>query len=405
MRMATPAAADRQLFVSLKLAEVCNLGCKYCYFFEHNDLSHLGAPAYMSPAVIESAGKFLARGAVDCDIRNIAIALHGGEPLMIGKRRFAQCCEILQREIAPYCNLRLIVQTNGLLLDDEWIDLLARYGCSIGLSIDGMKESHDSIRLDKKRRGTYDRVIEALKLLQAAVDDGRISAFGVLGVIGLGMSGTATFNHFLDELKLRNFDFLVPQLHWDNVEPEMVDHVRDFYLEVVDAWLERGDPSVHIRTITDAFRPFLSDDAGQWRLNYIADMAEGVSIRSNGDVCVDDALPPISTRFRDTGCNVATHSLAEFYEHEVWSDIRSALLQAPAECRACEYFGLCGGGPLETRYSRDSGFNNKSIYCDTYKAMFSRLRAHVEDHLDPPVVAGRIASARTTLIEIGAVHA
>jgi uncharacterized protein len=405
MRMATPAAADRQLFVSLKLAEVCNLGCKYCYFFEHNDLSHLGAPAYMSPAVIEASAKFLARGARECGINHIAIALHGGEPLMLGKKRFEQCCEILQREIGPHSNLRLIVQTNGLLLDDEWIDLLTRFDCSIGLSIDGMKESHDAIRLDKKRRGTYDRVIEALRLLQAAVAEGRTGPFGVLAVIGLGMSGAATFNHFVDELGLTSFDFLVPQLHWDNVEPEMVEHVRQFYSEVVDAWLERGDPNIHIRTITDSFRPLLSESAGQWRLNYIADMAEGVSIRSNGDVCVDDALPPISTRFRDTGCNVATHSLADFYRHEVWDGIRSALLEAPAECRACEYFGLCGGGPLETRYSSENGFNNKSIYCETYRSTFSRLRLHVEDFVEAPMVADRIASARTTLLEIGAVHA
>jgi uncharacterized protein len=405
MRMATPAAADRQLFVSLKLAEVCNLGCKYCYFFEHNDLSHLGAPAYMSPVIIEAAAKFLAGGAREVGIGNIAIALHGGEPLMLGKERFAQCCEILHREIGPHSNLRLIVQTNGLLLDDEWIELLARYGCTIGLSIDGMKESHDAIRMDKKRRGTYDRVMVALRLLQQAVADGRIAAFGVLGVIGLGMPGAATLAHFLDELKLTSFDFLVPQLHWDNVEPEMVDHVRQFYSEVVDAWLERGNPSIHIRTITDSFRPLLSEAAGQWRLNYIADMAEGVSIRSNGDVCVDDALPPISNKFRDTGCNVTTHSLADFYQHEVWDDIQAALLNAPAECRACEYFGLCGGGPLETRYSTENGFANKSIYCDTYKAMFSRLRAHVENYVEPPVVSNRIASARETLLEMGAVYA
>jgi uncharacterized protein len=403
--MATPAAADRQLFVSLKLAEVCNLGCKYCYFFEHNDLSHLGAPAYMSPAVIEASAKFLARSAQECGIGHIAVALHGGEPLMLGKERFAECCAILRREIGRHCNLRLIVQTNGLLLDDEWIDLLARGGCYIGLSIDGMKESHDSVRMDKKRRGTYDRVIDALRLLQAAVADGRISAFGVLGVIGLGMPGGATFNHFLDELKLTNFDFLVPQLHWDNADPEMVEHVQQFYAEVVDAWLARGDPNIHIRTITDSFRPLLSDSAGQWRLNYIADMAEGVSIRSNGDVCVDDALPPISTRFRDTGCNVATHSLADFYRHEVWDDIRSALLRAPAECRGCEYFGLCGGGPLETRYSRENGFDNKSIYCDTYKSIFSRLRSHVEDFVEAPLISSRIASARATLLDMGAVHA
>ena len=58
------------------------------------------------------------------------------------------------------------MQTNGTLLDDEWCEFFKENNYLIGLSIDGPRELHDAYRVNKSGRGTFDRVMNGLRLLQ-----------------------------------------------------------------------------------------------------------------------------------------------------------------------------------------------------------------------------------------------
>jgi uncharacterized protein len=397
MRLITPKMADRQLFVGAKLAEICNLACGYCYFFEQNDDSHLSAPSFMSHEIIRAAAEFLGKGARDLNISTISIALHGGEPLLLGKKRFAECCKTFRAGIEPFATLNLIVQTNGVLLDREWVELLASVGCRIGVSIDGPQHIHDAARPDKRGKGSYERVVAAIRLLKDCVREGLISSFGVLSVIDPKMSGNEAYEHLISQLGITRIDFQLPLLHWDTYDAATVHHVKDFYKEVINRWFVADDPTVTIRTLHSMFRPFLHDAGVDARLNYITDLMEGISIRSNGDVCPDDALPPIAQQFRYTGFNVQHDRLEDFYVSPVWRDIRAALLNPPAECRQCEWFGLCGGGAVENRYSFANQFHNKSIYCDLYKSLFGSIRDYMRNYISDDVIQRRLERANATL--------
>jgi uncharacterized protein len=58
------------------------------------------------------------------------------------------------------------IQTNGTLLDDEWGAFLKEHGFLVGLSIDGPREVHDRFRVDKGGKGSFDRVMAGLRVLQ-----------------------------------------------------------------------------------------------------------------------------------------------------------------------------------------------------------------------------------------------
>ena len=53
------------------------------------------------------------------------------------------------------------LQTNGLLLDDEWCAFLKEQKFLVGLSLDGYAKNHNACRPDAKGDGTFSRVLEA----------------------------------------------------------------------------------------------------------------------------------------------------------------------------------------------------------------------------------------------------
>ena len=70
------------------------------------------------------------------------------------------------------------IQTNGLLIDEEWAEFFKENHFLVGLSLDGNKQLHDLYRLDPAGKGTYARVFHAAQLLTAHQVD-----FNVLTVV------------------------------------------------------------------------------------------------------------------------------------------------------------------------------------------------------------------------------
>lgn len=57
------------------------------------------------------------------------------------------------------------VTTNGLLLDERFMEFSLRYNIFIALSHDGIKEAHDQHRVDSEGKGTFERLKVKTELL------------------------------------------------------------------------------------------------------------------------------------------------------------------------------------------------------------------------------------------------
>lgn len=138
--------------------EGCNLACSYC--FEKDMLGR----KRMSPEV--------ARRAIDLlfdysrDETNLRITHFGGEPTL-NFSGIQAATEYAERKAAA-CrkSVAFDMTTNGVLLDDEMINYLSEHRIRILLSVDGLEASHDRYRLDKKGRGTFKRVLEAMSAIK-----------------------------------------------------------------------------------------------------------------------------------------------------------------------------------------------------------------------------------------------
>ncbi|MBV9156241.1 MAG: radical SAM protein, partial [Acidobacteriaceae bacterium] len=211
----------QDLNIVFKISERCNLKCDYCYFFFAGDETWKKHPPLVSRQVIEDLGAFAARAARDFEIKIITLIFHGGEPLLMSKPRFADMCETLRGHESGF-EFKFALQTNGVLVDDGWIDLFDRYKIGVGVSLDGPPVVNDLHRLDLKGRSSYDRTVAGLRRLQEAAAQGRISGTGLLSVINPFADGAKVYRHFVHDLGVTHLNFLTPDYNWDSVVSESV---------------------------------------------------------------------------------------------------------------------------------------------------------------------------------------
>jgi uncharacterized protein len=141
------------------LTFLCNLTCPYC--FEGEDHSRVE----MSKAMCERLIRAVQRRAEREKTRRLAVMLFGGEPLL--KR--AECVLIL-RTLKEWCQersmeFRGLISTNGVLLTSTVVKELSPYLNGAQLTLDGPREIHNSLRVGRNRKPTFDRILDAVQIL------------------------------------------------------------------------------------------------------------------------------------------------------------------------------------------------------------------------------------------------
>ncbi|MEI8312041.1 MAG: anaerobic sulfatase maturase, partial [Verrucomicrobiota bacterium] len=144
------------------IGPVCNLDCSYCYYLEKEKLFPKGENFRMTPEVLES---YIRQYCVSQSSPEITFAWQGGEPTLLGVEYFRRVVE-LEKNYAGGRTVHNAMQTNGTKLDNEWCRFFRENNFLVGLSIDGPRALHDTYRVDKGRKPTFDRVMRGLDLLK-----------------------------------------------------------------------------------------------------------------------------------------------------------------------------------------------------------------------------------------------
>jgi uncharacterized protein len=142
----------------------CNLACAYCFYREKAALFPAGAAMRMGPEVLESFTRQYCESRAGAEV---AFAWQGGEPTLMGLDFFRRAVD-LQKRYAGGRRVTNALQTNGVLLDDEWAAFLAEHRFLVGVSVDGTPGLHDRHRRDPADRPTLDRVLGGVEALRRA---------------------------------------------------------------------------------------------------------------------------------------------------------------------------------------------------------------------------------------------
>lgn len=362
--------------VLVKVASRCNINCSYCYVYNMGDDGWRDMPTLISRDTASALARALGQLSTD-QAKPFATVLHGGEPLMLGERRLEFILKSL-RSVLPQSHV-LCMQTNGMLLTNNILDLCASYGMSISISLDGPKKINDRFRIDKKGEGTHDKVISGIKKLR----DHKASEFlysGLLSVIDPTSDPIENYNYF-KSLEAPSVDFLYRDGNHSNLPfgKNSIDSTEyaNWLCRLLDAYLKDKSPP-KIRFLDDIIKLRLG---GRGIKEGLGQSDYGiVIIETDGSIAKNDTLK-------------STFDGADKFEHR-WSIHKDRLLDVlrtdefkvyhelqratSKTCLDCEFFKICGGGMPLHRWKDTTGYDNPSVYCVDQKELIKYIEFYLK---------------------------
>jgi uncharacterized protein len=363
--------------IVVKLAARCNLNCSYCYVYNHQDRSYLERPKFMNDETFDLTLQAIRRYCERRDGHRMAISFHGGEPTLVGPRRFDRLAQ-RAKDIVGERLTGLAIQTNAVLIDDTWTETLARHGVNVGVSLDGPAQLHDAVRVDHKGKGSHAATIRGLRRMQEA----GLDVF-VLSVVNPGQSGLGVYR-YLRDLGIINMDFLLPDVSHDTKAGWYGKFgptpVADYLLPIFGAWMEEDDPNVNIRVFSDLLHLIMggvgrTDAFGNAQMGYLV-------VETDGSIEALDALRVCDSGIQRSGLNVRQHGFDDLGRGLPLVDqfVNQTMPLAKA-CRHCAERDVCGGGHLPHRYARVNGFNNPSVWCADILKLIAHARRFIATDL------------------------
>ena len=354
----------------VKVATRCNIDCSYCYWFR--DAAVYDKPKLMNDLVLQQLLQRIEQHVTRHSLVDFPIVLHGGEPLLWGVEnfhRFAEACEGISSRTS--CEIPIAVTTNGVLIDDEWLDCFETRNISVAISLDGPAHIHDLHRHTFQGTGTHAAVERAARMLVSRD----------IGVMALAVCNPAYppvhYVEFFASCGISSYDIMIP----DATVDEKPASIASFYNGLFDLWLarNRSAPTTDIRIISDMIAALLGNNSPTEGVGHKP--IELCTIMTDGTVEAHDVLRIAGDGSTQTKFNIFDHAIDDVRNEPRWKAARDASIDLCEKCRQCKFMNACGGGYLPHRFSKENGYDNPSVYCDDLYVMFENMQSVLESHL------------------------
>jgi uncharacterized protein len=328
--------------IILQPTPYCNINCSYCY------LGHRNERRLMSNDVVEALRDKVFRR---LPARSAPIVVwHAGEPTAAPIAWYEHAYDRLLDVAPPLTSFAM--QSNGIAINDSWIDLFRRTNTNVSLSIDGPQRFHDARRRTRNDKPTWRLATNALRRLQNAGFDP--SVITVLHPDGLDCPedyyafyrdhGITQVSFSIDELEGAN---KVSSFAGKNFKPA----ITAFLLAVLELAYRESFP-LHIREI-----------------ERIAQKLAGVELSENEQVepwaalvvAADGSVSTFSPEFMEMNApayddfvfgNILDGGPEDFTAGAAFLRASQDVAQGVASCKeSCRYFAVCGGGSPVNRLS------------------------------------------------------
>jgi uncharacterized protein len=367
-----PAHAPPQFHLLAKPSgSTCNIDCTYCFFLS-KDALYPNEKHRMSAATLEA---YIRQLLESHSAPQVTVAWQGGEPTLMKLEFFRHSIELVEKYRRPDQVVQHTFQTNGILLDDDWCAFFKEHNFLVGLSVDGPREIHDTYRVDRRKRGTFDRVMAGWRQLNRHGVD-----FNILCTVNAANEkhGRRVYRFFRDVLDAKWVQFIpiverateetlqIANKGWSeqsggkrllytqtgNLVTERTvgaEQYGRFLIDVFEEWVRHDVGNVYVQLFDVTLEAFF----GRHKLCIHAPTCGyGPALEYNGDLYSCDHF--VEPRFR-LGNIHQTHMLklvASPEQREFGNAKRETLT---AQCRSCKVRNWCNGGCPKDRFalSRD----------------------------------------------------
>ncbi len=397
----------------------CNMRCRYCFYADEQENRAVSSYGVMSLETMRN----LVDKALDYAEHACTFAFQGGEPTLAGLpffREFVAYAEARAREMStggpaagkpassaqpsaasaqpaapttqpsavsaqpsepsaqssaaadasrkrrPSAPLQLhfALQTNGYAITEEWAQFFAEKHFLIGVSLDGTKEIHDRYRLDVAGKGTYQRVMDSIALLEKYKVE-----FNILTVItgpsarrGQRIYSFFRQNHFDYHQYIECLDPLeeAPGGHDYSLTP---DRLEQFLKSTFDVWYRdvAGGYYVSNRYFDNLLLMLYGREPESCNMRGVC----GVQwiVEADGGMYPCDFYVLDQWRLG----NVNENTFEEMDRRRGELGFIQESMRVPEECRTCRWAALCRNG---CRRNRRMDGDGKNYFCSAYKGFF-----------------------------------
>ena len=336
----------------------CNMRCRYCFYADETSHREICDYGMMPENVLET----MIRKALAYADGSCTFGFQGGEPTLRGLDFFRHAVNLQKKYNVKDVRIENALQTNGLLLNEEWARFLAEEKVLVGLSIDGMAGIHNKNRPDARGEGTLSRVLAAAELLRAYN-----VTFNTLTVIT---------NDTADKLDLIYDFFARHDLRWQQYIPCL-----DAFGEKQE-WLTTEKYAQFLKKLFDRW----ADDIMHGRFIYIRQFENyiGMLLGHPAENCgmmgccgmqytveADGSVYPCDFYVLDDYClgSFVSDDFAALDEKRHKLRFVEDSAEKDMECLKCRFYPLCRGG---CRRDRDDGKGKlgRTRFCAAYKEFF-----------------------------------
>ncbi|HHT93701.1 MAG TPA: anaerobic sulfatase maturase [Clostridia bacterium] len=340
-------------------SSLCNLRCTYCFY--HDVAKKRLSPSY--GLMTEKTLEVLVRKVFQYAKGFAYFGFQGGEPTLVGLTFFEKLVELQKKYNIWGVKVINAIQTNGTHLNKNWAEFFHKNNFLVGISLDGPPNIHDRFRLNADGKGSFDKVMGAVKLMEKHEVE-----YNILCVVNnVVAENAARVYRFFKSNNIKYIQF-IPCLNPFGDEHVYYDYTLtsenylNFLKTTFDLWYEdwsRGTP-ISIRT----FDNYVSMIAGY------PPEACGMSgvcscyflVESDGSVYPCDFYVLDEYRLG----NVLENSLEEMME----TDTANAFVEESRiihdKCKNCKWYRICRSG---CKRNRDPN-THENLYCDAYYNFF-----------------------------------
>ncbi|HDZ8881163.1 TPA: anaerobic sulfatase maturase [Aeromonas dhakensis] len=350
----------------------CNIDCQYCFYLHKEELLHQPRQPRMDEETLDTFIRSYIEGQ---DGDEIVFSWQGGEPTLLGIDYFRRIVALQQQHCPPGVSIRNDLQTNGILLNDEWCRFLKEHGFLVGLSIDGPRALHDKYRVTRSGKPTFDLVMAAAALLRqhqvpfnALTVINRHNAKHPLEVYRfLTRELGATYIQFTPCVEASDFKRTAPQFWNDSMLPLVGSELSKpgHPMSIVTDW--SVDPDDWGTFLATVFEEWVNNDLGRVLVNlfetavaqtmgYPSQLCvtaefcgKALAIEHDGSVFSCDHFVYPEYRLGDIKQRPLSHMAFSTRQESFGMSKRDSL---PEYCRQCPYLTLCWGECPKNRLIR-----------------------------------------------------